>query len=171
MQSHASHANTHAHIHPSCIRAGGAQCTCLHTRQQFFSNICCENDIMQRLKLGPSLWDRYIFYSFPRSSRAFEGDVSVGTRLFGQAGSCHLMGMVIETVWWCWLLACCALLDSHFLTNLTCVAFCYLARTPCSGRVDYSLNVKEGYCLLSFLKGSRKLSDNDSFSPPWFLAK
>lgn len=55
------------------------------------------------------------------------------------------MGMAIETLSCCWPLACCALLDSHFLTNLTCVAFCYLART--SGRVDYSPNVKEGYCL------------------------
>lgn len=108
----------------------------------------------------PSITMRAVqFVSLPRSPRAFEGDRSVGTRLSSQAGRHLLMGMAIETLWWCWLSACCALLDSHFLTNLTCVAFCYLARTSCSGRVDYSPNVKEGYSLPSFLKESRKLSD------------
>lgn len=86
-------------------------------------------------------------------------------------GRCLFMGKLIESLWWCWLLACCALLDSHFLTNLTRVAFCYLARTPRSGRVDYSSNVKKGYCPPSLLKRSWKLSDNEPFSLLWILAK
>lgn len=43
-----------------------------------------------------------------------------------------------ETLWWRWLSACWARLDSHFLTNLTCVAFCYLAGKPCSGRILFT---------------------------------
>lgn len=70
-----------------------------------------------------------------------------------RAGRHLMMGMVIESSWCGWLLACCALLDSHFLTNLTCVAFCYPARMQGWGMVDYSLNVKCGYCLsLLFLR-------------------
>lgn len=65
----------------------------------------------------------------------------------GWVGRHLLIVTVIETLQCCWLLACCALLGSHFLTNLTCVAFSYQARMPGSGRVDYSQNVKEGYCL------------------------
>ncbi len=80
-----------------------------------------------------------------------------------RAGRHLLMGMVTETLWCCWLLACCARLDSHFLTNLTCVAFCYLARTPCSGRVDYSSNVKEGYCFSFLPLGIREAQ--------WFSSK
>lgn len=71
------------------------------------------------------------FSSFCCSPRAFEGNRNVGTRLSGLAGRHLLMGMAIESVRWCRLLACCALLDSHFLTNLTCLAFCYLTRTSC----------------------------------------
>lgn len=98
---------------------------------------------------------------FPRTPRAFEGDRSVGTRLSIRAGRRLLMEKAIETSLCCWLVASRALLDSHFLTNLTCVAFCYLTRMlPVQGRVDYSPNVKEEYCLPSVLKGSRKLSES-----------
>lgn len=52
----------------------------------------------------------------------------------GWAGRHVLMRTVIET-WWCsWLFACCALLGSHWLINLTCMAFCYRARTPGPGK-------------------------------------
>lgn len=40
-----------------------------------------------------------------------------------------------------------------------------------SGRVDYSSNVKKGYCPPSLLKRSWKLSDNEPFSLLWILAK
>lgn len=52
----------------------------------------------------------------------------------GRAGRHVLMRMVIET-WWCsWLLACCALLGSHLLINLTCMAFFYRARPAGPGK-------------------------------------
>lgn len=68
-----------------------------------------------------------------RSTVAFKCDKCWHMQELGRAGRHVLTRMVIET-WWCsWLFACCGLLGSRWLINLTCMAFCYRARTPGPG--------------------------------------